>query len=149
MGYAAAKVSDATHSEKKKNETEGGRTLQVLLVLIVLFLAGGTCAYRYLEQWSYIDALYWSTCTLSTVGFGDLQELPRTGDFFKWFTSVYAFLGTALTAFTVGAFCSEAVDKVQHKRLREVHREIPAVHSLSFSLLFTSSNRSWRMLTRA
>ena len=63
------------------------------LGLAVLILVSGTIFYRSVEGWSWIDALYFSVTTISTVGFGDLA--PRT-DIGKLFTVVYIFVGVGV-----------------------------------------------------
>ena len=58
--------------------------------LAVIILLTGTVFYRNVEGWGWIDALYFSTTTISTVGLGDLS--PQT-DLGKIFTVVYIFVG--------------------------------------------------------
>ena len=60
-------------------------------------LAVGTVAYRLLEDWSWVDSLYFSVVAVTTVGFGDLT--PST-DASKLFTVVYILSGiTIITTF--------------------------------------------------
>ena len=47
--------------------------------MIVLF---GTAGYMLLEEMSFIDALYMSVITVSTVGFGEVKPLSREGRVF-------------------------------------------------------------------
>lgn len=64
------------------------------LILITLLLIGfGSTAYHYLEGWSWIDSVYFSVVTLTTVGYGDLT--PQT-DGGKLFTIVYIILGIGM-----------------------------------------------------
>ena len=57
----------------------------------------GTVAYRLLEDWSWVDSLYFSVVAVTTVGFGDLT--PST-DASKLFTVVYILSGiTIITTF--------------------------------------------------
>jgi hypothetical protein len=68
------------------------------LALFVLTLFGaGTVFYTVVEDWSVLDALYFSVMTLLTVGYGDL--VPTT-DANKVFTMLYVIVGAgALVAF--------------------------------------------------
>jgi hypothetical protein len=60
-------------------------------------LAVGTVAYRLLEDWSWVDSMYFSVVAVTTVGFGDLT--PST-DASKLFTIVYILSGiTIITTF--------------------------------------------------
>jgi voltage-gated potassium channel Kch len=64
---------------------------------VVTALAVGTVAYRLLEDWSWVDSLYFSVVAVTTVGFGDLT--PST-DASKLFTVVYILSGiTIITTF--------------------------------------------------
>ncbi|MGJ8584491.1 MAG: potassium channel family protein [Marinosulfonomonas sp.] len=63
------------------------------LVLALLLLASGTLFYVKVEGWGWIDALYFSATTMSTVGYGDLT--PQT-DIGKLFTIVYIFVGVGI-----------------------------------------------------
>ena len=61
-----------------------------ILTIIIALLAIGTYAYQKLEGWSAVDAFYFSTVTLTTVGFGDLHP---TTDESKLFTSAFTLVG--------------------------------------------------------
>ncbi|SLN59448.1 voltage-gated potassium channel [Roseovarius gaetbuli] len=61
--------------------------------LAILILLSGTLFYHTIEGWSWIDALYFSVTTISTIGLGDLS--PRT-DFGKLFTIIYIFVGVGV-----------------------------------------------------
>jgi voltage-gated potassium channel len=66
-----------------------------VVILAALTLATGTFFYRWSEGWGYVDALYFSVTTLTTIGFGDL--LPSsTGA--KLFTIMYSFIGIGIIA---------------------------------------------------
>ncbi len=56
-------------------------------------LALGTIVYHYVEDWSWVDALYFSTVAVTTVGFGDLAP---TTDGSKLFTVVYILTGIGI-----------------------------------------------------
>lgn len=63
------------------------------LVLCVAILASGTIFYCTIEGWHWVDALYFSATTLSTVGLGDLSPQTQLG---KIFTVVYIFVGVGV-----------------------------------------------------
>ncbi len=69
------------------------RVYHRLELAAALLLVTGTVAYRYLEDWSWIDSLYFSTVALTTVGFGDLTP---TRDITKLFTVVYLLTGVTI-----------------------------------------------------
>lgn len=59
------------------------------LGLVVL----GTVVYRLLEDWTWVDSLYFSVVAVTTVGFGDLTP---TTDASKVFTVFYVLSGVAI-----------------------------------------------------
>ena len=54
------------------------------------FLVSGTIFFAFVENWSELDAFYFSVTTLTTVGFGDPAPTTTLG---KLFTVVYIFVG--------------------------------------------------------
>ncbi len=82
-----------------KNDGE----FRFLFVFIILLLLGASAFYVKVEQWSLIDALYFSVMTMATIGYGDFTP---TTDISKIFTIVYTFL-------SIGAFVSFTAKCVQ------------------------------------
>jgi len=58
-----------------------------------LVILGGSTVYHYLEDWSWVDSVYFSVVTLTTVGFGDFA--PKT-DGGKIFTIFYIIIGIGI-----------------------------------------------------
>jgi len=63
---------------------------QVLFSLTIFILTLGTVVYHRVENWNWLDSLYFSVTTLTTVGLGDFA--PRT-EIGKVFTIFYIFIG--------------------------------------------------------
>lgn len=63
-----------------------------LVFIVVVILIAGTIVYHVLEGWSYLDSLFFSVTTLTTVGYGGNDLVPHTA-LSKIFTMVYIFLG--------------------------------------------------------
>lgn len=61
-----------------------------LLFFVIILLLSGTVFYTQVEHWRFLDALYFSVTTLTTIGFGDFA--PKT-DIGKIFTIFYIFIG--------------------------------------------------------
>lgn len=62
-------------------------------VALLVILSIGTLFYHNIEGMRYIDSLYFSVTTLTTVGLGDLS--PKS-DFGKLFTIPYIFIGVGI-----------------------------------------------------
>lgn len=69
------------------------------IFLAMILLSIGTFFFHHYEGWSYVDAFYFSTVTLTTVGYGDLAP---TTDASKIFTALYAFFGIGIMLYLLG-----------------------------------------------
>jgi hypothetical protein len=88
---------DQTSQERaaKRKAAAARKIYPILAGAVVLVLAVGTVAYHYMEDWSWVDAFYFSSVAGSTVGFGDLS--PTTNGS-KLFTVVYIFSSMTIIA---------------------------------------------------
>lgn len=64
-----------------------------LLITTIIILAIGTVVYHYLEGWNYLDSLYFSVVTLTTIGYGDFHPVTDMG---KLFTIFYIVVGIGM-----------------------------------------------------
>jgi len=71
-----------------------------LLIATFIVMIIGSIGFHILEGWSFIDSLYFSVVTLTTVGYGDLS--PKT-DAGKLFTIVYIIMGIGIILAFVNA----------------------------------------------
>ena len=58
----------------------------------------GTLGYQLLEGWGWLDALYMTIITLTTVGFGEVQPLSPAG---RIFTIILIVLGASIVAYSL------------------------------------------------
>ena len=72
-----------------KTKTKFG--LLLLLTVVTLFI--GTVFYHYIENWSWVDSLYFSVVTLTTIGYGDFAPTIMLS---KIFTIVYIITGIGI-----------------------------------------------------
>ncbi len=68
------------------------------IIIVTIFLLIGTFYYHNIEQWSYTDSFYFSTMTLTTVGYGDLVPTQNAT---KLFTSFYAIFGIGMMLYVI------------------------------------------------
>jgi voltage-gated potassium channel len=81
--------------------------LSSFLILLAIIIFGGTLGFIWLENYSLVDAFYMTVITISTVGFGEVQELSENG---KLFTAgliitsfgTFAYAITSITTYLVG-----------------------------------------------
>lgn len=84
---------------------------------LVLLISAGTIFYMMVEDWSAVDALYFTVVTITTVGYGDLHPTTALS---KLFTVVLLFAGIGLGIFVVTAI-AESLRKGREKRLERIH----------------------------
>lgn len=83
------------------------RRIIYVIIVILLFLFGGATFYYYVEKLMYVDALYLSAATMTTVGYGDIT--PKT-DAGKIFTIFYAFTGVAIALYGLSVITTHFVE---------------------------------------
>ncbi|MFH1400590.1 MAG: potassium channel family protein [Nanoarchaeota archaeon] len=71
----------------------------IAAVSVAVLLTGfGTGMYVYLEKWTLVDSLYFTTMTLTTVGYGDLVPSHTLS---KLFTVFFAFAGVGIFLYSL------------------------------------------------
>jgi len=69
----------------------------IIALCIVLF---GTTGYMFIEDWEFLDALYMTIITISTVGFSEVHHISKAG---RLFTIVLVFFGVGFTLYIAAA----------------------------------------------
>ena len=92
-----------------------------LLILGVLLL--GTAGYMVLQKWNFLDAVYMTVITITTVGFHEVGALSATG---RIFTIVLIFLGIGTAGYAVGNIAAFFVEgqMLDLLRGRKMEKEI-------------------------
>ncbi len=91
---------------------------RAILVWLCGILLVGMVFYHTEEGWSWLDSLYLSVITLSTVGYGDLSPTTAVS---KLFTIVYIFLGISIFI----SFASMLVKERQVIRAQRIEKHQP------------------------
>ena len=84
-----------------------GRRITVILILSILLTGFGTAGYMLLQNYSFVEALYMTVLTLSTVGFTEVHPLDTTG---RIFTMVLILMGVSFVAFMLAYFSQILLD---------------------------------------
>ncbi|EFR02825.1 potassium channel [Nannizzia gypsea CBS 118893] len=64
---------------KHFNLTTSQRSLMLQTIIYMMYLLIGAAIFAHVENWSYLDALYWADFTLLTNGIGDLAPATHLG----------------------------------------------------------------------
>lgn len=99
-------------------------------LIVVVLLAVGTVYYANVEGWSYVDSFYFSTITLTTIGFGDFVPQTQAA---RIFTSIYALFGIGIMLYILSSVIGVFIFKQERyfdrlffpvRRMRKKEREI-------------------------
>lgn len=82
------------------------RFLRIIYALLVI-IAIGVIGYMAIEGWSFIDALYMTVITLSTVGYGEVGELSTAG---RVFSIILIVGGVGIMFYTLTAIVQHIVE---------------------------------------
>lgn len=64
-----------------------------ILITTIIVISTGTVFYHYQEGWRWLDSLYFSVITLTTIGYGDFSPQTDAG---KVFTLFYIIIGLGM-----------------------------------------------------
>ncbi|MEW6035734.1 MAG: potassium channel family protein [Candidatus Micrarchaeota archaeon] len=104
------------------------KPLIIPLVILSIIYAVSVLFFHYVEGWNFLDAAYYTTVTLATVGYGDFtpkSDLGKVGTIILIFTGV----STALYVIThLGLIRERTIDPHVQRRL-EVLRNLTALQT--------------------
>ena len=87
--------------------------MNVIISLAVGIILLGTFFYHTFENMGYLDALYFSIITLTTVGYGDLHPVTAIG---KLFTIFYILIGIGILFAFIDTFSENVVERRLRKK---------------------------------
>ena len=85
----------------------GPKNLISGIVLLVVLLVSGTIGYMIIEKWHFLNALYMTVITITTVGYGEVSEISKAG---RIFTIVLIFVGVSIVAYMLGLVAQSMLD---------------------------------------
>lgn len=93
---------------------EKNTDLIALFSAAVVALVVGSVFYRFIENWTWIDSIYFSVITLTTVGYGDLAP---TTPISKIFTMVYVFVGIGIIFLSIRSIAKRGLDGAVNRKM--------------------------------
>lgn len=84
------------------------KRIKLAICLVLFFLATGTVGYTFIDGYSLLDAFYMTVITITTVGYGEIQQLSPAG---RIFTIFLILAGVGSIAFAAGAFTELVIER--------------------------------------
>ncbi|WP_109299936.1 TrkA family potassium uptake protein [Aquimarina sp. AU474] len=98
-----------------KIQNWGRPRIYIALVLLLFVIAIGVIGFRYFSNYTWVDALYMTVITMSTVGFGEVQPLDDNA---KLFTVFLISTSVAIFAYSVSVITEYIVSKNDPKKVQ-------------------------------
>jgi potassium channel subfamily K len=112
------------HYPKDFSLTSSQRTLMLQTISFVTYVMLGALVYSYIEGWPFLDAVFWASFTLLTIGIGgEFTPKTHTG---RSLLFPFAIGGIIMVGLVVGSVRSLALERGKQKmsaRLMETKRE--------------------------
>ena len=103
------------------------RHLKISFIILALLVTLGVVGYMGIEGWRFLDSLYMTVITLSTVGFKEVRDLNDAG---KLFTMFLIIVGVSVIGYIVGSL-AQIMFEGQFQRIigrKKVEKMVDALH---------------------
>ena len=114
---------------EEEEHKEYHRRLLYVCIVILLVLFGSATFYHFIENWRYIDALYFSAATMTTVGYGDITPQTDAG---KIFTIVFVFTGVGIALYGLSLIAAHFVEVREEFWLQKIGKIRIGHHTETF-----------------
>ena len=89
------------------------------ILIFALLIFGGAYVYHQVEGWRYLDSVYFTVVTATTIGYGDFVPQTDTG---KIFTLFFPFLGIGMAFYFFSLVGRYMFSKHLRDKLKETGR---------------------------
>lgn len=109
--------------------TNAQRTLMLQTMAFVCYLLLGALVFSHVEDWRYLDSVYWANVTLLTVGLGDFSPTTSVG---RGLLFPFAIGGILMVGLVVGSIRALVLQRGQVQMAATIaeNRRVTAVHNV-------------------
>lgn len=100
------------HYSRDFQLTTSQRTLMLQTIMFLIYLLLGAFVFSRIENWAYLDGVYWADVTLFTVGFGDFSAATPLG---RALLFPYALVGVISLGLVVGSIRSLVLERARRQ----------------------------------
>ena len=93
--------------KRKAGSLYPSREIRIIIISVTMILTLGTLGYMVLEGWDFLDALYMTIISITTVGYGEVHPLDETG---RVFTILLILGGMSVLAYSVHYFGQNLIE---------------------------------------
>ncbi|MDY8138517.1 potassium channel protein [Aquimarina sp. 2201CG5-10] len=116
----------------------GRPKLYIAVILLFIVISIGVLGFRFFSDYSWIDALYMTVITMSTVGFSEVQPLDDNA---KLFTIFLISTSVAIFAYSVSVITEFIVSKNDPKRV-QYRKTQKMIHHLNNHIIIVGYGRN-------
>ena len=113
------------------NEFIAKYTILFFVVIILIVIFAGTVAFYNLEWWSFFNSLYFTSVTMSTIGYGDMAPATYAGKIVAMF---YGFMGAPLFIWFTGLVFQSKLKKMLQTSIHAYHREAKEAEKIALQM---------------
>ena len=106
-------------NKKDKQSINDALKFKWVVLAAVSVIATGTVFYHYFMPLKWLDAVYFSVITITTVGYGDIHP---TNDITKIFTIFYVLIGVGIIAASLNILVRIAAQKRLNNQKARINR---------------------------
>ncbi len=102
--------------------TQGRQKVYIAIILLILVISIGVMGFRFFSDYSWINALYMTVITMSTVGFSEVQPLDDNAKLFTVFliatsVSIFAYSVSVITEYIIS---KNDPKKAQYRKIQKM-----------------------------
>lgn len=116
----------------------GRPKIYIALILLLVVIGIGVFGFRFFSNYSWVDALYMTVITMTTVGFGEVQPLDDNA---KLFTIFLISTSVAIFAYSVSVITEYIVSKNDPKRV-QYRKMQKMIHQLENHIIIIGYGRN-------